>query len=127
MIGNCLYSYALTVELMSYAYAGRLLVGLGSCEVVNRLLITKTSTASNLTSSCARFVAAGAVGMSAGPFVASLLDAFAGRDMEVDLPVAGGIIFNHVTGPGWIMAAAWCGQLGLLAVYFKEVRGMDER
>ena len=79
VVGNCLYAYALTAGGMGCAYVGRILVGMGSCEVVNRLLITRTSTKSNLTSSCARFVAAGAIGMSAGPFMAALLDTFAGR------------------------------------------------
>ncbi|GMH89244.1 hypothetical protein TrVE_jg3157 [Triparma verrucosa] len=120
IVGNVLYSYALTNESLQTAYVGRLLVGLGSCEVCNRLFITNTSTKSNLTSACARFVAASAVGMSAGPFIASLLDAFAGRDVEVDVGILGGLIFNHVTGPGWVMAAAWIIQLFMLLFYFKE-------
>ncbi|GMH52102.1 hypothetical protein TL16_g01156 [Triparma laevis f. inornata] len=120
IIGNVLYSYALTIESLQTAYIGRLLVGLGSCEVCNRLFITNTSTKSNLTSACARFVAASAVGMSAGPFIASLLDAFAGRDVEVDVQFLGGLVFNHVTGPGWVMAAAWIVQFLMLLFYFKE-------
>ena len=97
-----------------------MLVGLGSCEVCNRQFITQTIDKLKITSACAKFVAASAVGMSAGPFLASILDEFAGRDVEVDWQIFGGLIFNHVTGPGWVMAVLYLVLLILVIFCFKD-------
>ena len=42
------------------------------------------------------------------------------RDLVVDIPIFGGLIFNHVTGPGWVMAGCWLLQLLCIVFYFKE-------
>lgn len=103
---------------------GRFLVGLGSAEVVNRQLISACVSYENLTSASAYFVAAGASGMSIGPLLAAILDMFAGRDTQVDLHLpmtpARGIIFDHVTSPGFVTAGLWMVQGLALVLFFRE-------
>lgn len=105
---------------------GRILVGLGSAEVVNRQLIAACVSYNHLTSASAYFVAAGAVGMSIGPLLAAILDIFAGRDLDIDLDLpftpVGGIIYDHVTSPGFVMAGLWCLQGVALVIAFREPR-----
>ena len=64
------------------------------------------------------------VGMSIGPLVAAILEDTTGRDLLVDfrLPFtpAGGIIFNSVTSPGFLMATLWLAQLSALILLFSE-------
>jgi hypothetical protein len=119
-IGNALYGFALTNESMSTAYLGRFLVGFGSAEVANRLFISNFVSKRDITRSCAKFVAASALGMSVGPLLAGILDSRAGRDLDVDIDIFGGLILNHVTMPGWLMMLAWFCQFVLLALFFFE-------
>ena len=120
ILGNVLYAYALTIESLNVAYFGRLLVGLGSAEVCNRQFISLSMDKTRVTSACARFVAASAIGMSVGPLLAAVLDQYAGRDLEVDVPILGGLIFNHTTGPGWIMAGVYIVHLLLIIFAFED-------
>ena len=123
IVGNFLYGYSITPRSINIAYVGRLLVGLGSCEVCNRSFITQTVPPREMTGACARFVAASAIGMSAGPLIAGFLDTFAGRTIAdptgaTNLPF--GLIFNHVTSPGFIMSGLWIVQFLCLFFFFKE-------
>ena len=120
LLGNLLYAYAITPQSIQVAYMGRLLVGFGSCEVCNRGFITQTVSLRNMTSACARFVAASAIGMSFGPLVAGILDEVSGRDTNVDIPIFGGLMVNHVTAPAWFMAAVWTIQIGCCWFLFVE-------
>ena len=62
--------------------------------------------------------------MSVGPLLAGILDIATGRDVNVDIELpfspAGGIIFNHVTSPGYLMASLWLLQLVALVFVFRE-------
>jgi hypothetical protein len=77
-----------------------------------------------MTRACALFVTASAVGMSIGPLLAGILDAVAGRDTDVDLAIpgmpAGGIIYNHVSSPGFVMAVLWLMEILAILFIFRE-------
>ena len=120
ILGNFLYAYALTLELLNAAYIGRLLVGLGSAEVCNRQFIALSIEKTRVTSACARFVAASAIGMSAGPLFAAIIDKYSDHDMTVDVPIFGGLVINHTTGPGWLMALLYVIHLLLVLFTFEE-------
>ena len=123
-LGNLLYALAISYGSIQLALFGRLLVGLGSAEVANRQLISACVSFDSLTSASASFVAAGSIGMSIGPLMAALLDMSAGRDVHVDLHLAftpaGGIIYNHVTSPGFVTAGLWLIQGLALQFFFRE-------
>ncbi|VEU36731.1 unnamed protein product [Pseudo-nitzschia multistriata] len=112
------------IRCMGLALTGRFLCGFGSAEVVNRQLISTCVSFKQITRASAFFVAAGAMGMSVGPLIAAILDDTTGRDYLVDfhLPFtpAGGIIFNSVTSPGFLMAILWLAELLCLIFYFCE-------
>ena len=120
-IGNTLYSLAISYESMALALLGRILVGFGSAEVVNRQLI----------STCVsfRYMTTGAAGMSIGPLLAAILDMTSGRDTDVDLALpfmpSGGIIYNHVTSPGFFMSLLWMIELLALVVLFREPKRVN--
>jgi hypothetical protein len=119
-LGNLLYAVAISYQSIQIAIWGRILVGFGSAEVVNRQLISACVSFRNMTHASALFVAAGAIGMSVGPLLAAILDMVSGRDLRVDLELpllpTGGIIYNHVTSPGFVMASLWF--LEILALVF---------
>ncbi len=123
-VGNLLYALAISYGSMQVAFWGRILVGFGSAEVVNRQMISACVSFQKMTKASALFVAAGAVGMSVGPLLAAILDNVSGRDSLVDLPLpfmpAGGIIYNHVTSPGFVMACLWLLEIVALMFIFRE-------
>ena len=117
---------------MEIAIWGRILVGFGSAEVVNRQLISACVSFRNMTEASALFVAASAVGMSIGPLLAAILDLASGRDSKIDLELpflpSGGIIYNHVTSPGFVMALLWFLEILALIFLFREperINGSD--
>ena len=122
IVGNLMYAIALSKESMRIALIGRILVGFGSAEVVNRQLISSCVHFNYMTKASAAFVVAGAAGMSIGPLLAGILDYYAGRDFEIDfeIPYIGGVIFDHVSSPGFLMAALWFMQLAAVIFSFSE-------
>lgn len=62
--------------------------------------------------------------MSVGPLLAAILDLTTGRDTDVDIPIpfmpAGGIIYNHTTSPGCVMAVLWLLEIMALIFVFRE-------
>ena len=131
LVGNLLYAMAISFQSMGMALFGRLLVGFGSAEVVNRQLISACVSFRYMTAASALFVAASAIGMSLGPLLAAILDMNAGRDKAVDIKLpylpAGGIIFNHVTSPGFVMSAFYFIQLLGLILVFQEPNRVNAR
>jgi hypothetical protein len=123
-LGNLLYGLAISFNSMQVAFWGRILVGFGSAEVVNRQLISACVSFRSMTAASALFVAAGAIGMSVGPLLAAILDMTAGRNNDVDIYLPwlpeGGIIYNHVTAPGFVMAGLWCLEILALVFLFQE-------
>ena len=123
-IGNLLYALAISYGSMKVAIWGRILVGFGSAEVVNRQMISACVSFQNMTEASALFVAAGAIGMSVGPLLAAILDMVSGRDTMVDLKLpfmpSGGIIYNHVSSPGFVMSCLWFAEILALLFIFRE-------
>eukprot|EP00980_Cylindrotheca_fusiformis_P011284 scaffold2597_cov116-Cylindrotheca_fusiformis.AAC.12 len=130
VIGNALYALAISCNSMRMAIIGRILVGFGSAEVVNRQLISACVGFDGMTKASALFVTADAIGMSIGPLLAGILAVASGRNMDVhlDLPFlpVGGIIFNHVTSPGFVMGALWLIELLALMIFFHEPERTNE-
>ena len=124
LCGNLIYGLAISYDSMSMAISGRFLCGFGSAEVINRQLISTCVSFSQITRASAFFVAASAMGMSIGPLIAAILDDTAGRDFLIDLHLpftpAGGIIFNSVTSPGFVMAILWFLEFLFLLFFFVE-------
>jgi hypothetical protein len=122
--GNLMYGLAVSYDSMALAIIGRFLCGFGSAEVINRQLISTCVSFAQITRASAFFVAASAMGMSIGPLIAAILDDTTGRDLLVDLHLpfnpAGGIIFNSVTSPGFLMAILWFLEFLLLLFFFSE-------
>lgn len=124
VIGNLTYALAISYDSMRMAIFGRILCGFGSAEVVNRQLISACVSFEGMTKASALFVAAGAIGMSIGPLLAGILDMVTGRDVDVDISLpfapAGGLVYNNVTSPGFIMAGLWLVESIALAFFFQE-------
>lgn len=124
LIGNFLYALAISYDSMGMALTGRILCGFGSAEVLNRQLISTCVSFEQMTRASAFFVAFGASGMSIGPLIAAVLDITAGRDVRVDLGLpftpARGIIYNHVTSPGFVMAVLWFVEMIAIILFFQE-------
>ena len=124
LCGNLIYGLAISYDSMSMAISGRFLCGFGSAEVINRQLISTCVSFAQITRASAFFVAASAMGMSIGPLIAAILDDTAGRDFLIDLHLpftpAGGIIFNSVTSPGFVMAIFWFLEFLFLLFFFVE-------
>ena len=119
---------AISYESMRVALIGRFLCGFGSAEVINRQLISACVSYQRMTKASALFVSISAIGMSIGPLIAGVLDMTGGRDIDVDirfpLPGAthpgGGIVLDHCTDPGFLMAGFWLVQLLALLFLFVE-------
>jgi Major Facilitator Superfamily len=129
LVGNLVYALAISYDSMGTAIIGRILCGFGSAEVLNRQLISTCVSFEVMTKASALFVAFGASGMSIGPLIAGILDMTAGRDFAIDISLptmpAGGIIYNHVTAPGFVMAALWSIQLLCLLLLFQEPKRVN--
>jgi MFS family permease len=114
---------------MPMAIFGRILCGFGSAEVVNRQLISACVNFEGMTKASALFVASSAIGMSVGPLLAGILELTTGRDEEVDLPwnifPAGGLIWDNVTSPGYVMAGLWLLEFFALVFFFSEPKRIN--
>lgn len=124
LCGNMIYSLAISYDSLPMAMSGRFLCGFGSAEVINRQIISTCVSFAKITRASAFFVAAGAMGMSIGPLIAAILDDTTGRDFKIDfhLPFtpAGGIIFNSITSPGFVMAILWFLEFLCVIFFFDE-------
>jgi len=124
LCGNLIYSLAISYDSLPMAISGRFLCGFGSAEVINRQIISTCVSFAQITRASAFFVAAGAMGMSIGPLIAAILDDTTGRDFKIDLHLpftpAGGIIFNSITSPGFVMAILWFLEFLCILFFFAE-------
>ena len=124
MIGNMMYGLAISYRSMTLALGGRILCGFGSAEVINRQLISACVSFEEMTKASVLFVVSSAIGMSVGPLLAGILDEITGRGNDINLKLsympAGGIIYNHCTAPGFLMAVIWFLQLLSMLVFFSE-------
>ena len=122
LLGNVLYATAISYKSMKMALVGRILCGFASAEVANRQLISSCVSFAHMTRASALFVAAGAIGMGVGPFLAGVIENVLGKDMDLKLPFLphGGLIINHITGPGVVMASLWLLELLAIVCLFRE-------
>jgi len=118
---------AISYQSMKLALLGRLLCGFGSAEVINRQLISACVSYHHMTRASAMFVSVSAIGMSIGPLIAAVFDVAGGRDTDVDIHIplpgidhSGGIVLDHCTDPGILMAFLWLVQLLSLVFLFTE-------
>jgi len=89
------------------------MIGFGGTRGIGRRYIADTVNVKNRTHISSYFVAFGAFGMAFGPLMAVCLSTF---DSIIELPFGKGLIFNGLTGPGYVMFVAWT--LYTIAIYF---------
>ncbi|CAI5474421.1 unnamed protein product, partial [Closterium sp. Yama58-4] len=112
LLGNFAYAAALDFNSVALLLIGRSLTGLGGVRAINRRYIADHVPSSERTSASAGFVSAGALGMAAGPFAASLIDFLNFKFL--------GFTVNSVTSPGWLMVLSWLLYLLFVVLFFKE-------
>lgn len=110
--GNLLYALAWDANVTSMILLGRFVTGLGGARAVNRRYIADSIRVEHRTRASAAFVAAGALGMACGPFLASI---FSGFDMLIF-----GLTFNEMTAPAFFMAVVWVVFGFMVLVFFRE-------
>ncbi|GBG32892.1 SPX domain-containing membrane protein At1g63010 [Hondaea fermentalgiana] len=112
--GNLLYGLAWDADVTVMILLGRFVTGLGGARAVNRRYIADSISMEHRTRASAAFVAAGALGMASGPFLASI---FSGMDLVVL-----GLTMNEMTAPSFFMVAIWTLYGCLVIFFFKEPR-----
>jgi hypothetical protein len=112
LLGNVMYAIGLPCNSLAYVLVGRLLNGFGSARSINRRYIADTFSKEDRTAASAAFVTAGALGMAAGPAVASALQ------MTVTDPMND--YWQVENAPGWFMAAVWGVYLVCMIRYFQD-------
>ena len=122
LLGNLLYALGLPADSLELVLLGRLLNGFGSARSINRRYIADTFAWEQRTAASALFVTAGALGMAAGPAVASLLHL-----VVVAAPTSGNddeyqpnLYWQVENAPGWFMLVLWAGYLVCLIVCFRD-------
>jgi hypothetical protein len=112
LLGNVMYAIGLPCNSLAYVLVGRILNGFGSARSINRRYIADTFSKEDRTAASAAFVTAGALGMAAGPAVASALHLTVTNPMNDYWQVE--------NSPGWLMAAVWGVYLVCMIRYFKD-------
>jgi MFS family permease len=111
-IGNLLYAAGLPAHSLILVMLGRLWNGFGSARSINRRYIADTFGRSERTAASAAFVTAGALGMAAGPAIASLLHLLAQDSVS--------LYFQVENAPGWFMFGVWTIYLTCLILFFED-------
>lgn len=112
VLGNITYALALHYNSITLIMIGRFLNGFGSARSINRRFIADVFTRKERTAASAAFVTAAALGMSAGPALASLLSAMTFSPESM--------FWTNETAPGWIMLCLWLVFLLMFCLYFEE-------
>ncbi|RHY62407.1 hypothetical protein DYB38_004413 [Aphanomyces astaci] len=97
VLGNLLYALALSYNSISMVLVGRLLNGFGGARSINRRYIADNYSREERTGASALFVTYSALGMSAGPAMAAVLN-YIPDDLRVF-----GYLITIETSPGWLM------------------------
>jgi len=118
LLGNICYSLALPYNSLNMMIIGRLLNGFGGARAVNRRYIADVYSKEDRTAASAEFVTAGALGMSAGPFMAALFGYIHTSNSNM--------IWTEETAPGWVMCVLWTFYMVAAFVYFKEPDRISE-
>jgi MFS family permease len=109
MAGNIAYAMALHYHSIELVMIGRFLNGFGSARSINRRFIADTFSRAERTAASADFVTAGALGMAAGPAIAVALGKLddLGFGKGSGDSGSGGLFWNKLTAPGWVMLVLW--------------------
>ena len=118
VLGNLLYSLGLPFDSIALVMIGRLLTGFGSARSINRRYICDTFPRSERTAASAAFVTASALGMAAGPAIASILHYITTDENDDELSKT--LYWQSVNAPGWFMVFLWSIFLICLAAYFED-------
>jgi hypothetical protein len=118
VLGNLCYGAGLPLDSITLVMLGRLLNGFGSARSINRRYIADTFSRSERTAASAAFVTAGALGMAAGPAIASALHVCTVNALEN--PRFSSLYWQAENSPGWFMALAWIVYLSCLWGYFTD-------
>jgi len=110
--GNLFYACGLPYGSLKMILIGRLLNGFGSARSINRRYIADTFSRSERTAASAAFVTAGALGMAAGPAIASMLDMVAATSTS--------LYWQVENAPGWVMCGFWSTYLVCLILFFRD-------
>lgn len=113
VLGNLLYAAGLPYNSLTMVFVGRLLNGFGSARSINRRYIADTFSRKERTAASAAFVTAGALGMAAGPAIASLVH-FTIPDNSTNL------YWQVENSVGWVMGLVWAIYLLCLVVGFTD-------
>ena len=148
ILGNIFYALGLPCNSLILVMIGRLLNGFGSARSINRRYIADTCTPRERTAASANFVTAGALGMAAGPAIASLLHIGSpdndfregtihehteetiiedNADPFVIVTDDDKVLFNNTrvwwtpeNAPGWFMLVIWSVYLVMLWLHFED-------
>lgn len=111
LIGNVFYAVGLPCDSLQLVMIGRLMNGFGSARSINRRYIADRFSRKERTAASAAFVTAGALGMAAGPAIASVLNAITPDSLEDRY-------WQVENAPGWVMMTAWGLYLVALILWF---------
>jgi hypothetical protein len=118
VLGNLLYSFGLPFDSIEFVMVGRLLTGFGSARSINRRYICDTFPRSERTAASAAFVTASAMGMAAGPAIASILHYITTEPNGNERVET--LYWQSENAPGWFMVFLWSVFLICLIVYFED-------
>jgi len=110
--GNVFYLLGLPCNSMTFVLVGRLLNGFGSARSINRRYIADSFSHAERTAASAVFVAAGSLGMAAGPGIASFLHVAAENSSSP--------WWQQENAPGLFMAVTWSVYLVFLILFFVD-------
>jgi cyanate permease len=112
-VGNIFYAAGLPCDSIHIVMIGRLMNGFGSARSINRRYIADRFSRKERTAASAAFVTAGALGMAAGPLIASILNAVSPDDSDSRF-------WQVENAPGWVMMIVWGVYLIALIVWFRD-------
>jgi predicted MFS family arabinose efflux permease len=119
VLGNLCYSLGLPLNSIALVLIGRLLTGFGSARSINRRYICDTFPREERTAASAAFVTASAMGMAAGPAIASILH-YVTSWKDGSERVSTLYWQSSETAPGWFMVACWLIFLLCLVLQFVD-------
>lgn len=112
VLGNITYALAMYYNSISLVLIGRFLNGFGSARSINRRFIADSFSKNERTAASAAFVTSAALGMSAGPALASLMSSLKFSPEST--------LWTKETAPGWIMLCLWLVFLLVFSLFFEE-------
>ncbi|CAK4680393.1 unnamed protein product [Aphanomyces euteiches] len=114
VLGNLLYAIALSYNSITMVLVGRVLNGFGGARSINRRYIADNYSREERTGASALFVTYSALGMSAGPALAAILN-YIPDDVRIF-----GYLVTVETSPGWLMFVIWSVYCIAILVFFQE-------